>query len=307
MGTYNPMIMRLLVSLLLCLTAMVQGANQRVLLITHAYNHPDFLDFQCRCFQKFLEDDYTFIVFNDARPGPMHDAIVAMCDKWDVTCIPIPQELHDHPQEEPFWQNDSGAEGTRRHCDGIQYSLDVIGYDFDGIVVIIDSDCFPLKPININQLFDEGHDIVAITRGPFSGGIAVEYLWPGLTMMAMNRLPDRKTLDFKCGNIGGHLVDSGGYTHYYLKNHPEVKVKSLGYFPEGCIYKHCRDFPAKQREKIYRRLNFNKREIDWIFKHPGFDIEFYHYNHFLHFNCGRFSQSNKEAILAELMESILAD
>lgn len=297
--------MRYLLQIFLLTITFAYTANQKVLFITHAYNQPAFLEYQCRCFQKFVEDDFIFVVFNDARPGPNHDAIVAVCDKWNVPCIPIPQELHDHPQEEPFWQNDPGAEGTRRHCDGIQFSLDVIGYDFDGIVIIIDSDCFPIKPININQLFDDGSDLVAIVRGPFSGGRAVEYLWPGLAMMAMNRLADHKTIDFKCGNINGHLVDSGGYTHYYLKNHPEVKLKRLGYFPEGNLYNQCRHFSNQQKEKIYRRLNFNQSEIDWVLKYPEYDIEFYHYNHFVHFNAGRFSQESKAAVLSELMEGVL--
>jgi len=276
----------------------------KVLIITHVYNRPEFLDWQCRCFQKFLQDDYEFVVFNDARPGPMHEAIKAMCDRWLVRCIPIPQELHDHPQEEPFWEIDTG-EGTRRHVDGIQYSLDLLGYDYDGAVAIFDSDMFLIKPCSFEQLL-QNYDIAAINRGASHSKGDIVHLWPGLTILAMNRLPNKKTLDFKCGRIKDCLVDTGGYTYYYLQNNKDVRCLSLGYFPLGNWHVEASDFPLKERLRIYKRLNFEEREISWLLKYSAVaSMEFYYFNHFIHYGAGRFAQDVKSMALAEYMEALL--
>ena len=72
-----------------------------------------------------------------------------------------------------------------RHVNSVQYSLDTLGFNHDGIVMIIDSDMFLIKPFSVND-YVRDFDIVAGHRG---AGPGVEYLWPGLTMLAMDRLP----------------------------------------------------------------------------------------------------------------------
>ena len=40
-------------------------ARDRVLMITHAYNEPEFIRMQAETFKKFMKDDYEFVVFNN--------------------------------------------------------------------------------------------------------------------------------------------------------------------------------------------------------------------------------------------------
>lgn len=283
------------------------NANNMVLIITHAYNRPEFIDLQYRCFKSFLKDDYEFVVFNDAPPGQKHDEIVAVCKKWNIRCIPIPQEIHDHPQEEEFWKNQEGSEGTKRHVDGIQYSLDILGYDHDGIVAFFDSDLFLLKPFSISKII-EHHDIVAVMRGKFGGGDEIMHLWPGCTFLAMNRLPNKRTLDFKCGRINGHLVDTGGYTYHYLQNNKTVRLLSIGKFEMKEFYEY-RYLPRKKRIKKYKSLDFGEQEISWLLKYPLVDVEFYHSNHFMHHGLSRFPNLNikKTQAILEYFKSVLND
>jgi len=280
--------------------------DAKVLIITHAYNHPDFIEMQCRTFQKFLIDDYEYIVFNDAPSGPMHDAIMDMCNKWDVTCIPIPQVFHDHPQEEPFWQTSPDSEGTKRHVDGIQFSLDLLGYDHEGIVAFFDSDLFLIKPFSISEAM-EYYDIVSIFREPLeSEGSEVKHLWPGLTFLAMNKLPNKRTLDFKCGKINDQLVDTGGYTYYYLKNN-HLKVKFIGKFPYGKEYENYTNSHPQEKVVKFKELGFGDKEINWLMKYPWLDVEFYTENCFLHYARGRFFNELKTMAVVEFLEDILND
>ena len=39
--------------------------HAKVLIYTYAYNRPDFIEIQHKTFQKFLKDDYEFVVFDD--------------------------------------------------------------------------------------------------------------------------------------------------------------------------------------------------------------------------------------------------
>ena len=41
--------------------------KQKILIITHNYNRPDFIEIQSATFKKFLQDDYEYVVFNDVQ------------------------------------------------------------------------------------------------------------------------------------------------------------------------------------------------------------------------------------------------
>ena len=52
---------------ILSLASYFNYSCSKVLIITHAYNRPEFIPLQDITFKKFLKDDYEFVVFNDAR------------------------------------------------------------------------------------------------------------------------------------------------------------------------------------------------------------------------------------------------
>lgn len=61
----------------------------------------------------------------------------------------------------------------------------------------------------------QNFDLAAVlqSRGP------ITYLWPGLTLMNMQTLPDKTSLNFNCGTIDGNAVDTGGFTYYYFSKY----------------------------------------------------------------------------------------
>jgi hypothetical protein len=54
--------------------------------------------------------------------------------------------------------------------------------------------------------------------------------------MNMPTLPNKRTLNFNCGWVAGTLTDVGGYTYYYLKQHPQIKVL----YGSSTVFKECR-------------------------------------------------------------------
>lgn len=62
----------------------------KVLIFTYSYNRPDFIEIQYRTFQNFLEDDYKFVVFNDASNVELETKINLTCKNLNIECIRIP-------------------------------------------------------------------------------------------------------------------------------------------------------------------------------------------------------------------------
>lgn len=262
--------------------------SPKVLIITHSYNRPDFIEIQNKTFKFFLQDDYEFIVFSDAPDENMNKAIIDTCNKCNIQCIRIPQEIH----KKPYLPREPGDPLNRpniRHANCVQYSMDTLGFDHDGPVMVLDSDMFLVRPLNISQEI-EGWDIVSIIRGADNN---VTYLWPGLMILVMNKLPNKRTLNFNCGKAGGANVDSGGYSYYYLKNNPSLKIKALDEFWSWqlfCPDRHAshrvdKTTPISQQILKLKEMNFNDTEISFLQKKPD-TISFLFGHHILHYRAG---------------------
>ena len=70
----------------------------------------------------------------------------------------------------------------------------------------------------------EGCDIAAV---PQQYPNDVFYLFPGLVFMDMRSMPNKETIDWHWQYINGIGTDTGGRTHYYLKNNPTLRLKHI--------------------------------------------------------------------------------
>lgn len=292
-------------------------AYASVLIITHAYNRPDFIELQCKTFGKLLKDDYEFVVFNDAVDPVLHEDINAMCHKWDIKCIPVPQEIHSRPYL-PREPGDPLNRPNIRHVNCIQYSLDTLGFHHDGIVAIVDSDIFLIRPLSIESHMQDC-EILAVIRGADNH---VYYLWPGLTFLDMRRLPNKETMNFNCGVVNETIVDSGGHTYTYLINNPSVKFKSAGeifsyqlFCPDRFAPEHLIDVSTPKNEQLNKltQLGFDDTEIKFLQQKPdsfnfAFDHQFLHYRAGTNYdNQSDEQQATKYRLILEFIDEILAD
>lgn len=264
----------------------------KVLIITHNYNAPEFIPCQAQLFKHFLLDEFEYVVFNDAPDETIARTIEAACKQNHVRCIRIPQEIHTRPYlhrepSEPLHRPDV------RHANAFQYSLDVLGFDHDDIVFIIDSDMFLIRPFSIKK-YMENVDIAGEAPRFCWGSAPVRYVWTGLCLFNMPRLPDKRTICVNSGFIYGQRVDSGGYLHYYLEKHPEVIIKSMPGFAPGwaffCPHRGTINHPnyyVPQEEQLrsLRQQGFSEKEITFFQKKPD-TIELHFDKHFIHYVGG---------------------
>ncbi len=227
-------------------------AQAKVLIFTYAYNRPEFIEYQHLTFEKFLLDEYDFVVFNDAHDREMAKKIELMCQKYDLPCIRIPQEIHSRPYLQR-WPGEDYNHPSIRNANVVQYSLNEYGFDYPGIVVLLDSDMFLIKEFSIEQYMAE-HQIAGLPQSKSHANNHVEYIWIGLAFLDMQHLPDKQTLNFNCGRIDDIPVDAGGHTYHYIKNHPQIAVQrmNLAYLPNESEYNQACWFARKLFDKGYR-------------------------------------------------------
>lgn len=287
----------------------------KVLVMTYHYNRPDFIELQYKTFKKFLQDDYELVVFNDAKDPRLEQEIKQICDKYNILCKRISPEIHNRP----YLYRGTG-EGYNDSCvrcaNVVQYSLDTIGFNHDGIVVIFDGDMFLIRPISFEK-YIAGYDFGGLLQNRNNGMSNIDYIWNGIVLLNMNNLPEKRTINFNCGNVNGVGCDVGGYTYYYFKEHPKVKLKKFEVIHnQYLICDSCKN--AKQYKCIHNRtelerLGFNKNEQDFLQAGPA-NIEFLLDKSILHYRGGtNWDQqpegfhSLKTSILNNFIKKILID
>jgi len=258
----------------LLLTASTYSSD-KVLIITHSFNRPDFIKIHHKTFKAFMQDDYEFVVFNDARDKQIRKTIRTTCHDLHIRCIEIPQEIHDRPYLERFvGENYNNA--NARCANVVQYSLDILGFNHNGIVMIIDSDMFLIKPFSLNK-FMQDCDLYGNIQYRANN---VTYLWNGLVFMDMRTLPNKTTMNFNCGRVNNEPVDVGGQLHHYLIQNPTIRLK---YYSNT----HLEDLPHNRT--ALKTMGYDKATIDFIIEtdpHDPYSMEFHAENHFLHYRAG---------------------
>lgn len=261
--------MKKIVCLLFFLLFNQVKSDEKVLIITHSFSRPEFIEIQYRCFKAFLKDEYEFVVFNDAPNESMAKKIEDTCNKLDLQCYRVPQALHDTCQAP-----------SARHGHGIKYSFEQIGFKHEGILFLVDSDIFLIKPFSVNQYMAD-YDFVALkqTRGDYS--TPVVYVSPLLVLLNMKTLPNKKTLCFDRGWINGHECDTGAQIYYYFKNNPCVKVR---FYPELYIDDLSRDITARKSfDKVTCKF-FDALIAEFDSNEPH-NLQL-HADHFIHYRAG---------------------
>jgi len=280
---------------LLIVSLTIQLTHSKVLIFTYVYNRPDFIKLQHLTFQKFLKDDYEFVVFSDAKEKNMARHIQNMCSKYNIKCIPIPQEIHTYAYLKR-WPHEPSNSPTICNVNGVMYSLKNYGFSHDDILVLLDSDMFLVKPLNIRKALD-GYDMLAheIT---YTG---LPYVWHAIIFLNMKTLPNIHTIDFNCGKIGDTPVDAAGQTYHYLQQNPGVRLK--------CIDAPCsNDFRCSLCKSIsqhtctHMRSALKKIGLDdnqaTYFEESNFS-QFLYNGHFLHYRGASNWQKNGKEYIQE--------
>ena len=262
----------------------VQGASlcaeePKVLVMTHCFNKPEFIIWQYETFKRFLKDDYEFVVFNDAKNRQYSEQVQDICHHLQIRCIKVPQSVHRPPYYLP---RDPSRGGASAECaETIQYMYDTIATQHPGIAVIIDSDMFLIREFSFEKLIN-GFDIGAHPQYRIgkNRGMIVKHFLPNLLIFNMPQLPGKYELDFNLGEIDGTMVDTGGCTHYYIQNYPQLKWLETAGTTET-----LNENNTQLTSEEINQLKACKRLFALMTK-MEFDYEFYVNYTFLHFRAG---------------------
>ncbi len=289
-------------------------ADEPLLIITHAFNRPDFIPLQAKCFKKFIQDDYRFVVFSDANNEAMAKNIEDACISCKVEHIRVPQEIHTRPYL-PRQGSGNLNIANIRHADCVQYSLDILGFDHQGYVLVLDSDMFFIRPVSFNKYMEDCE--VLCMEGHVAPGL-IHYICPAFMVLAMQRLPEKRSLNFNCGKVKGYNVDSGGYSHYYLHKYirelnvirskpVDILLPRQLFLADQFAPVHLANVDAPRDVKIqkYKELGFNEKEISFFLKRPYSMITLLD-NQVLHYQAGS-NYNNKSAEEVKNKTQILVD
>ena len=276
--------------------------EEEVLIFSYCSNRPDFIEWQYKTFNKFLYDNYKFIVFNDAPDGGKAAEIEATCYKYNISCIRVPQG------------GKSSAPGVR-HQHSIGYSLNLLGFKHHGIVCMIDADMFLVKPFSITD-FMKDCDISAL---PQTRPNQVLYLFPGLVFMDMRTLPNKEFICWTGEYINGSNTDTGGAMHYYLKNNPEVCVKFMDqlYFPpnvnsdrDKVICNSCKQaasIACTHTGELLKKHGLDCHAVSFLQKGPCGGNEFFISGHFYHYRGSSWDSSVNHIQKTRLVTLYMSD
>jgi len=298
----------------------------KTLVFTTGFNRPDFIELQDRLFRKFLEDDYEYIVVNDANTPNTKSAIENKCSELKIRCINVPQEIHNQPYL-PRNPGDNYHNPNVRHCNSVQWAWDNFFSKHNGPVMLIDSDMFPIRPLSVKNILGD-HHFAAIhwSTSDTVNGKPYSYLWLALILFNNEILPEKESIRFNCGKLPNTnaICDSGGWTSLYLNKFKDIiKVREFPYLQGHqfyCPYRYAseeaQNFSHISNEMIIANLTargFSENEIQLALQKP-YTIELIGENNFIHYRAGTNYEnysanflSKKDKILLDFFEKILTN
>lgn len=243
---------------------------------TAVVNNPKFIELQEMTLKKFVQGDYKFTVFNDAKGFPdnsnfgdstLRKKISTLCSKLNVECVDISNEHHRQL-----------TNPSQRTANSVNYMLNEFQLKNRGKYLVLDSDMFLVGNLKTDYYDDYDCAIVEQDRN-------VRYFWNGLYYFNTNRLQNENLLNWDC--YPG--PDTGGAMTDWLKIQEETRKKEIYYIDHliSCRW-DSNNFPFTLNSKI---LDFCKNDVRN--KNDKYWSEIYD-KKYLHYRAG--GNWNKEGV-----------
>ena len=203
-------------------------------LYTSCSHRSDLIPLQLRSFRLHInQSDFTFVVFNNAQSPDMFSEISQVCRRLHIPCIEVQRDddlverLQVYEPRFPLFNKD-GKYTTNGI--GNEYSLcwaweNYLSRQF-GYVAWLHSDIFFTAPFTPSTYLSQYDLCYVPQRRP---GIR-EYMWDGLALFNMSRIPSPESLCW----MGGYLStdpeiagDTGTVTSLYLDAHPDLRIAHI--------------------------------------------------------------------------------
>jgi hypothetical protein len=191
-------------------------------------NRPDLIELQVRSFKKYLQEDFTFTIFNNSKFDRMHEyaGIEAMCRKWGIATFDIEKDpdliARCNAVEKSCTVFNSQGVWSNGNCAGCYAACYVwekfITKETDNICML-HPDVFLDHPIKLTDYLQQSPLCFIPQSRPGLGG---SHMHDALVLADMSRLPDAGTINWWGSDVNGIGTDIGGQTFFYLKAHPDL-------------------------------------------------------------------------------------
>jgi hypothetical protein len=172
----------------------------------------DLLELQLRSFSKNLAEEFEFWVINNGANlnTKSFTETVQECNRLKLRRIDVVAK-------------DRYSLMTQACTQGVQWTWqNVISKQTDNIL-LVHHDMFMIKPAVLTDYIKD----VPLAFVPQSRPGVPVHLWEGFVLADIDKLPDCGSIDWGYGDIEGTWTDTGGRSHYWFQEHPDVKYMAI--------------------------------------------------------------------------------
>jgi len=192
-------------------------------------NRPDLIELQLLSFEKYLQEPFTFTIFNNSKFDRTHEynAINGMCKRFGISVFDVEkdQDLIDRcnaVEKSCTVFNDQGrwSNGNCAGCYACCYVWEKFIAKETGNICLLHPDVFLMSPVKLTDYLQSSPLCFIPQTRENLGGF---HMHDALVLADMSRLPDPLSINWWGSLVNGIPTDIGGQTYFYLKNHPELE------------------------------------------------------------------------------------
>lgn len=188
---------------------------------------PRFLEIQRASLDRFLAGDYRLVAVIDTPTEPMginlwgaesRENVISAAHAFADDVIPMPEEMHSpHTPRLRDRFRRRVLHPSSRHAQTLDYAWSHLLDSGVGPVLILDADMILVAPhAGAAALEDAFLHAVRQSRETAGTSRRIDYVWPGLVLADLGRLPDPRGFRFGVRSVDGAHLDTGGETSHWL-------------------------------------------------------------------------------------------
>lgn len=201
----------------------------KVRIITTVAAWPEALEITRKSLNKHLKEDFELFAFIDTPSEPcafnlwdpkLREKASHIASEWCDKVYVVPTEVHeDRRRQFPGTKEKIAHNANTRAADTLQYAWNTAIKDFEGKILLLDSDMFPVADFTVSEYLTQ-NDISAIQVTSWSRNHkhSVPWIWSGLLFLNPARMNNKEIWSFDCGKVNKVNVDVSGQTNVWM-NH----------------------------------------------------------------------------------------
>lgn len=206
---------------------------------------PRFLEIQRASLDRFLAGDYRLVAVVDTPTASTGINLWGAESRADVISgargfadevIPMPEELHSShaPRLRDRFRR-TALHPSARHAQTLDYAWSRLLETGVGPVLILDADMILVAPHEgVGALGETFFHAVRQSRDTHGSARRIDYVWPGLVLADLSRMPETHGFRFGVRSVDGAHLDTGGETSHWLEAlsaNEAAKVRWIDHLP----------------------------------------------------------------------------